>query len=348
MNTEEGLILCRKLRSLKTPHREYVRVCREAYSQAALAQEGSVIMIVGPTRVGKSQVCRHLRERLTMPTSDRNPKDIPLICVEAATTDNGFFSMKHFTVRALQEIRHPIFGSFGEPALPGGYAVRMKETEQALRIALERGLEARSTRFLIVDEAHHLLRRKGHQRSHDILDSIKSLGNATGVVVILIGGYELLTAGLSSAHLNGRLKIVHFPRYKYTDDDMIVFDKVLRTISKLLPLAPGTTLLNFRDSIYAGTLGNIGLLYEWNEAAVAAMVADKSAHLELMHYQRTRFVNQLTQIQKDIEIGEAALQEVQIWRNEVPDAPDTSSDSNKKHVNGKPFTRKPTRDVVDR
>jgi hypothetical protein len=342
-------VLCKRLRKLKINHREYEKVRDLAFSLAALAAEGSVIMIAGPTRVGKSQLGRELAEMLIKFEDVPHPRAIPLITVEATTAENGYFSTKHFTLRALREIRHPIFGSLGDVSNTTDYSPRMRDSEQAMRIALERGLEARSTRFLIVDEAHHLLRRKGKQRAPEILDSLKSLANTSKLVVILIGGYQLLTAGLSSAHINGRLKIVHFPRYQYSDADLPEFDKVLATISRLLPLPKGQSLLNIRDSIHKGTLGNIGQIFEWNEAAIAAMVAEKQSVLKHSHYQKTRFTNQLVEIEMDIQGGEAALEQVVVKDNLVIEKPKELQGLPTEKVRKrkrKPFARKLTRDVV--
>jgi len=348
MNLATARVLCKRLRALKITHREYKRVRDLSFSLAALAAEGSVIMIVGPTRVGKSQVGRELADMLTKFEPGRHPREIPLVSVEATTADNGYFSTKHFTIRALHEIHHPIFGAMGDPDSPEGYSPRVRDSETLMRIALERGMEARSTRFLIIDEAHHILRRKGNQRAPDILDSIKSLANTSKLVVILIGGYELLSAGLTSAHINGRLKIIHFPRYKYTREDLAEFDRVLKTISKLLPFPKGETLLDIRDSIYRGTFGNVGQVFEWNEAAIAAMVAEKKEFLERGHYQGTRYLNQLTEIKKDIEVGESALKQVIVQKNLVVSAPKLQPVEKATTGSRKPFKRKLTRDVVAR
>ena len=207
MNLDYYKTFRNKLRALELPHREYLRVCKEVFSQTALAQPGTVIMVVGPTRVGKSRVREELLDNLVPRKPLAASENIPQICVEATAADSGFFSMKHFTLRSLEEIRHPIFGDLESLVAKGRYIPRMRDTETILRIALERGLRARHTKFFIIEEAHHMVRTKKGKRAGEILDSIKCLANTNELVVVMFGGYELLTAGLASAHINGRLKI---------------------------------------------------------------------------------------------------------------------------------------------
>lgn len=74
-----------------------------------------------------------------------------MVIVEAATTINGRFSMKHLTLRALQELAHHMAGDHA-------HAIRQSESETQLRLKLEKAIRYKNTRYLIIAEAHHLLR----------------------------------------------------------------------------------------------------------------------------------------------------------------------------------------------
>jgi len=335
----------RKLRAVELPHREYVRVCNEIFAMAALSQPGTIIMVVGPTRVGKTKARKQLFERLVPRETTSLSDVISAICVEAAAADSGFFSMKHFTLRALEEIHHPIFGDLSKDLGKLSYIPRMKHTETALRLALERGLKVRRTRFLLIEEAHHMIRRKGKKRAGEILDSIKSLANTAELVVVMFGGYDLLTVGLSSAHINGRLKIVHFPRYLPTKEDLPEFDRVLKTLSGILPIRPDESLLNYRNDIYRGSLGCIGLVCEWCEAALALMAARGDEFMGPEHFSATRYERQLVEIKKDIEVGEKALVRMSMKKNPTEKKCHVDK-STQKRRKGQPFKRAATRDHV--
>lgn len=345
MNLDFYRDLRNKLRALELPHREYVRVCKEVFAQTALAQPGTVIMVVGPTRVGKSRVRAELQDNLD-PKGSRVATDIiSQICVEATAADSGFFSMKHFTLRSLEELKHPIFGDMENYVERRGYIPRMRDTETTLRIALERGLRARKTKFFIIEEAHHMVRKKGGKRAGEILDSIKCLANTNELVLVMFGGYELLTVGLASAHINGRLKIIHFPRYLPIEVDLKEFDQSLETISRIMPMSPGASLIDYRNSIYRGSLGCIGLVCEWCESAIALMAARMDEHLSPEHLSATRFNNQLVEIQKDIKVGETALSTIAVKKNPRK-AVSAQVESPKSNSKTRPFVRKPNRDPV--
>lgn len=155
---------------------------------------------MGPTRVRKSRLVRDVSERLVkQPASD---DDQPIIVVEEATSNGGRFSMKHFTIRVFQALRHPMFGEIG-------YVIRLSESETHLRIRLEQAIVHRRTKYLFIDGAHHLLRTSWSGLAAKVLDSLKCLANATGSILLLAGGgYELFTAGLSPPHLNGRMRVL--------------------------------------------------------------------------------------------------------------------------------------------
>ena len=114
----------------------------------------------------------------------------------------------------------------------------------------------------------------------------------------------------------------------------------------LMPLPRGVSLLDYRNSIYKGSLGCIGLVCEWCESAIGLMAARNDKSLMPEHFSGTRFDNQLVEIAKDIKIGEEALKAVTVKKNRrKADADQTQSPEIKAKT--KPFVRKPTRDPVN-
>lgn len=332
------------LRAHTMPHRNFVEARAALQAHVALAVPGSVIALVGPTNAGKSYVRRDLRRTLLGNDEPRKGHDIPMIVVEAANAHDGLFTMKHFTIRALEEIAHPILGDMGGLKDPQSYIPRIRMSETVLRIALEKGLKHRRTRFLVVDEAAHLTIGRSERRSAEVLDSLKCLGNTTDVILILIGGYELLPHLFTSAHFCGRLRLINFPEYRDTKRDREEFDRILQTLSPMLPLERGSSLLEYSDSLFAGSVGLYGLLIRWLEAGVCAMMAERSHVMTSRHLSSTRLEAQINLVQKEIHDAGKLLSRASVKRDDQEDALQDPPRGKKKER--RPFQRTLGRDRV--
>ncbi|MDQ1061303.1 AAA family ATPase [Stenotrophomonas sp. SORGH_AS_0282] len=323
------------LHRLDIHHPRYQEVERRLFTQLSMGAPGSVVLLVGPTRVGKSRLVRDVSERLVKQTTVGDTQ--PTIVVEAATTNGGRFSMKHFTIRALQALRHPMYGDLG-------FVIRQSESETHLRIKLEQAILHRQTRYLFIDEAHHLLRTSRGGLPSEILDSLKCLANATGVILVLAGSYELFTAGLSSAHLNGRMRVIEFARYRACTYDELSFKGILKGLDECLSWKNGQSLIAHCAYIRAGTLGCLGLLLAWINAAMCEMSSNGEVLLRLEHFMETRFEEQIILIAKEIAVGEAAMQKLLPAQPNVGDDPQPSLSAPRPRR--KPFQRAPKRDRV--
>lgn len=324
------------LRNLRLSHKNFRHAYRSAYAQSSLAPPGQVIAIVGPTRVGKTTLSHRLARELVKTSTGSDERFVPLIRIEAATTNQGKFSTKHFTLRALAELADPI-------TLSNGVGFRRNQSETHLRLQLERSIEYRQTKFLIIDEAHHLLRTTGLRQAGDVLDTFKCLGNSTGVVIVFIGGYELLTTCFSSAHLNGRLSIVDFPPYTHAAESMGEFDRILLTLDGMLPFSEDNSLIAHRDLIYAGSLGCLGLLVGWCISAMAEMQAREDESLAIKHFEATRSSEQIRPIREEIALGQQLLPSKGFGSLQPREPTNEASKSSNKQRR-KPFVRNPKRD----
>lgn len=286
------------VRDVRVKHAHYITAFNETLAHVSLAPRGSVLALVGPTRVGKSSVVKDVIGH-AFPDSENG--DIrPCIYVDAATTERGFMSTKYLTLRALSALEHPFYTDDSQ-------FIRLSQTETTARVHLTRALEHRQTKLMVVDEAHHLLRVMQRSRAASALDSLKCLGNETGVAILLAGGYELLKTCFESAHLNGRLSILEFPRYRPIDGEIREFDRILLTYDQLLPWARSQSLIGMRDLIYEGSLGCCGLLSGWILTAVARMRARGELTLKREHFEVTRFRQQIEPIMDEIALGEGLL-----------------------------------------
>lgn len=282
-------------------HPNYTRAVTAAISRISFMPRGSVIAMVGPTRVGKSSA---IREAASQAYPTRPDGIIPYAIVDCSRTDGGFTSTRYLTLDLLINLEHPFHTNDDN-------RIRLSQTETNARLRLRKAIEYRQTRLIVVDEAHHLLRVKNRAGKEAALESLKCLGNETGALIFLVGGYELLRACFCSSHLNGRLSLIEFPRYGREPKQAREFDCILASYDKKLPWAKGHSLLTMREFIYAGTLGSCGLVGSWILLALAQMTCLGERKLRREHFRNARYAQQLEEISNEISFGESMLSPVE-------------------------------------
>ncbi len=325
----------------KVRHLHFDQTIRAAVSQMTFAVPGTVLALVGPTRVGKSTAIRAAAKQVFPRMEDGY---IPYVIVDCSRTDAGFMSMRYLTLDLLGQLEHPFYG-------PSSGKSRVSQTETNARLALRRAVKHRETKLIIVDEAHHLLRIKNNGGREAALESLKCLGNETGAVIVLVGGYELLKGCFCSAHFNGRLTLIEFPRYGTSDLQMEQFESILATFDQLLPWEKGNSLLSMSDLVYDGTLGSCGLISSWVLAALAKMDASGATRLRKEHFRNVRYLQQLDAIASEIDYGESVLRPVEredFGKDESSISSKDEEGTGRKSPRLKPGRRNPVRDSVSR
>jgi len=279
------------------PHAHFEQAVRAAVSRITFMPPGSVVAMVGPTREGKSSAIRQAVSQAFPTAADGHH---PAVVIDCGRTDSGFVSTRYLTLQLLTTLEHPFYTELGQ-------RTRFSQTETNARLQLLRTIQHRDTRLIVIDEAHHLLRVKNRGGREAALESLKCLGNETGAIIFLVGGYELLSSCFCSAHLNGRLSLIEFPRYGGDEEQMREFCRILASYDELLPWAKGHSLLSMRELIYAGSLGSCGLVSSWALIAVAEMWVAGAPKLKKEHFEKARYQLQMEEIAQDIAYGESVL-----------------------------------------
>ena len=332
------------VRTLDIEHRTYKATLEDVFSYLSHPNQGRVVMVTGPARVGKSQV-RKAVSTMLIKTPNTDPRYEPIVTVEATTTIDGHMSMKHFTLRALIQERHPFVNSLAHLDIDSEYVPRIRTGEPELHLMLEGAMVARKTFLMNVEEAHQLTRTRSKERAGDALDTLKNLGNTTGTVIGLWGGVELLQVGLASGHLNGRMRVFTFPPY-YPDvkADVIEFCRVLELLDSVLPHKRGFSLLKHSESMQRGSVGCVGLLCEWTDAALAEMEARKADGLSKAHFEASRVEEQIREIEEEVKLGRQLFKKIKLLSQDKRSTPRFAS--RQQPNSHKPFTRRRGRDSV--
>lgn len=326
---------------IQIPHRNWNNALSEAFAILIAAEPGDVVCITGPSRVGKTRLSHELCRLLSGGIPYEESGNMITVAVEAANTGpNGIFSTKSFMQRMLEAIQHPIYSTaninIGDIDLDQNL---MNVSEGKMRLALERGLVKRNTKYLIIDEAQHArYASKGARGGYAVMDSWKCLAQMANIILVVVGAYPILDILRGSPHLVGRKHQVHLPRYHETVEDLEEFCLILAHYDQVVELGVDIqTLQECIEPLYEGTLGCIGLLRGWLTRASAIGVLRNEGITKDILMETVASGSDLKTIYQEIEHGEKLINEVDIGL-----LPNTSV-KKKSTGKGKPFKRKPKR-----
>ncbi len=231
----------------------------------------NILLLCGPTGVGKSTLGHFLIESALTDAQEAletQPQVVPAIWVEAPASGEKEFSWRLFYQKILAQLE-------GELDLPrtdygvdpsSGRLIRPLSMQgnrlSSLRTAVERSLRARQTRFIVVDEAAHMMRQSRPDRLEQQLDTLKSLSNEYGVRWVLLGSYDLFEMMSLSGQLARRTHVIHLARYREdVPEDVRAFKGCLVKLANDQPALRGIDLLRYADVFQQNTIGCIGTLH---------------------------------------------------------------------------------------
>lgn len=284
------------------------------------APPGSLILVCGPSGVGKTTLRLRTEQRITtemLKELESDPGRFAVVGIEAIPPDHGNFNWKEFYKRLLRKLDEPcidhkikqITSKKSDPQrnVNTGHTAAAPE----LRQVAEDVLEHRRPVAILIDEAQHMAKMSSGRKLQDQLDSIKSLANMTGIPIVLIGTYELLAFRNLSAQLSRRSVDVHFPRYRAEHSDEIkAFKNVLWSFQNHLPLADQPDLVSDWDFFYERSIGCIGVVKELITKALRKALTAGGKSLTRKHLEKSALsVSQCDKMLADILEGETELEE---------------------------------------
>lgn len=336
-----------------------------AYNKAMAALGSSsgpkIITITGPTGAGKTTLARRIYRDLVKahePEVLADPSMVPVLGINAIPPNGTSFNWKDFYFRLLEKngdvlLDHKLNlprqkNMFPELLFP---PPSEGSTADTLRRAMEKCLQKRKTKFLIIDEAHHLLMVKDHERLEYQFESLKSLSNESDTTIVLVGTYRLMDIRDHSGQLVRRSEIVHFPRYDFRiKGHRDSFASALMSLVVKMPLEEIPDLVKNVDYFYMKSAGCVGILKDWLTRCLEQAIKKKMKTFDTDFASRYALDNKgLRTIIEEALAGEAKLQDEPIedlkslMEYGAPLIPETPPD-NPPRKRGRVGERKPVRD----
>jgi hypothetical protein len=247
---------------------------------ASVRRPGTMVLVIGPARVGKTTFVRLLEECLLQQARTQMERDtgfIPFSSVTAAGLEASRFDWQTYYKAVLRGLHDPCVD---------GKTARIPTRE--LREAMEAALLHRKPLAVIVDEAHHLAKATSGRRLQDQLDHLKYFENLTGVSHILVGTYELRPFRKVNAQLACRSVDVHFSRYDAAkEEEAQVFRSVLWALQRQLPVLEEPHLVEHWEFLYARSIGCVGLVKMHLNRALNMALTEEAKTVTLTHLRKT-------------------------------------------------------------
>jgi AAA domain len=320
---------------------------------ASMRRPGTMVLVIGPPRVGKTTLIRLLEERLLAQAKsqmEQDPSFIPYASLTAAGPEASRFDWRTYYRAVLRGLQDPFVD---------GKIARIRERE--LREAMETALLQRRPIAVIVDEAHHLAKTSSGRHLQDQLDHLKYFENLTGVSHLLVGTYELRPFRKVNAQLACRSVDVHFARYDATsEEDAQVFRSVLWAFQRQLPVEQEPQLVDQWEFLYARSIGCIGLVKMHLNRALHLALTERKKTVTLAHLRKTAMPEARVELtlqnalESETELAEAAGADERLLtllglRGQRPDASQRMQEEKPRSAPeppGHPGKRGPVRDEL--
>jgi energy-coupling factor transporter ATP-binding protein EcfA2 len=316
-------------RNSKINHPILNRSFEELWQAVKGCNDGSLILLYGPTGIGKTTIMRHLEKRLMEELKDELLKDremIPLVKAEIMGASAGKFDWKDFYREILlglsefginNRIDLKTWENPHQPQLPFDNAKQLykivandsRSTESRLRSSVENAFLHRRPKVVMLDEAQHLTALSSGRKLLDQQNVIKSLANRTKTTHALFGSYELMPLRDLNGQLARRTVNIHFRRYLNTSkQDMSDFENVVWSLQQKLPLEEGTDLTPLTNYLYEGCFGCVGILKDWLFRALTALFSEQGEVLNRKYLETTKLDEiKLVKIAQECISGERKL-----------------------------------------
>lgn len=293
------------------------RIAETLDTMTALASRHSgknILLLIGPTGVGKSTLIQILKERVIQRHREEIDADvsfIPIASMVAPASGERGFSLKMFYTEMGRALNEPLMGRKLETKLANGRTLtglpNSSGNVSAMRMAVERVFEHRRTKLLVIDEAVPLLRQARGNQIENHMDALKTLAEK-GATIILIGSYDLHEILGLDGQVARRMGAIHFSRYLTgVADDERAWRTIVQQLQRHLPIQDMPDLSEAAVELQEACIGCVGILKTVFSSVLECALA-KGGKWSDSHLDKSLLsVNQFETILAETMAGEAAI-----------------------------------------
>lgn len=258
-------------------HKYFEDVYSEILRFIQYGRRDDVLVVLGPTGVGKTTLIRFLEKTLTERISSGWRSDhFPPIVVEAPAQDNNQFPWRAFMENILL--------SLGEDNL--GKKVDLDEAEECrrkgrklagknrltigqLQELIRRRIESLRPVAMLIDEGQNIVEGITDKPKKANVNRLKNWANTMKTKIIIFGTHESEAILNLNEQLARRIKPIYFPRYKKTEEEIVRFAEFYVGLKDALQINVDPKLENDFEYLYNHSLGCAGILSGWVHDAIA-------------------------------------------------------------------------------
>lgn len=333
-----------------------------------------IIVLTGPSGVGKSTILSSLKKHLRARFSERMHTDLgflPYLSIDAVTGLDGHYNWKDAFTRTLLAageilIEKKVLSKF-ETDLDGKNVSDLRSlVREELRRALESVITHRNVPIFLVDEASAILRVKSGVKPLLQFEILKSLAVLLKIPIVLVGAYDLLGILDGTGQLIRRSEVIHFSRYlsqgkTNKKTDLQHFADVLLSFLEAMDIEKEVDFLFYVDYFMLKSVGCVGNLKDWLDRAFVEAIKLPNPILSLEIIKRTALSNKaLILLTSEALAGELKMADVpdddlakllgfQYTPSLIQTAPVVEGDTapkQKQQCGGRVGQRGPSRDAV--